>query len=161
MLQIRPIYLWKGCGGRYGPQTFGGHHKEIIISGSSLVAVNVVAASAMVTVRYRPGCQQVIADTLSCIPVEVTSGGEELSNQKVFQLEREKLVGREPPLEIRKYWNFRAVLTVQDGIIYKGDQIAVPMTLRSSFLERLHASHLGYKSTWRRAREVVYWPIHV
>ena len=46
----------------------------------------------------------------------------------------------------------------QDGIIYKGDQIIVPRALRSSFLERLHASHLGYESTWRRAREVVYWP---
>ena len=62
------------------------------------------------------------------------------------------------PLEIRKYWNFHKVLTVQDRIIYKGDQIVVPMAIRSSFLERLHASHLGYESTWRRAREVIYWP---
>ena len=62
------------------------------------------------------------------------------------------------PLEIRKYWNFHEVLTAQDRIIYKGDQIVVPMAIRSSFLARLHASHLGYESTWRRAREVIYWP---
>ena len=53
---------------------------------------------------------------------------------------------KQTPLEIRKYWHFREVLTLQDGIIYKGDQIIVPTMLRSSFLERLnqHASHLGY-----------------
>ena len=47
------------------------------------------------TVRYQPGCQQVIADTLSCLPVEAASDSEELSTQEVFQLKREKLVGRE------------------------------------------------------------------
>ena len=47
---------------------------------------------------------------------------------------------------------------MQDGIIYKGDQIVVPLSLRADYLGRLHASHMGCESTLRRAREVVYWP---
>ena len=44
------------------------------------------------TVMYRPGCQQIIADTLPRLPVEAAPGSDELSTQEVLQLEREKLV---------------------------------------------------------------------
>ena len=46
----------------------------------------------------------------------------------------------------------------QDGIIYKGDQIVVPLSLRADYLSRLHASHMGCESTLHTAREVMYWP---
>ena len=47
------------------------------------------------TVVYWPGCQQVIADTLSHLPVEEVPSRDELSTQEVFQLESENLVCRE------------------------------------------------------------------
>eukprot|EP00731_Ephydatia_muelleri_P025251 Em0017g334a len=65
---------------------------------------------------------------------------------------------REVPIGIRCYWNFRDTLTVSDGVIYKGDQIAVPTSLRETYLGKLHASHLGKESTLRRAKDAVYWP---
>ena len=64
---------------------------------------------------------------------------------------------RQVPTLVRPYWNFRELLVMQDGIIYKGDQIVVPLSLRADYLSRLHASHMGCESTLRRAREVVYW----
>ena len=64
----------------------------------------------------------------------------------------------EVPLEVRSYWNFRDTLTVEDGILYKGEQVVVPTALRPDFLQRLHSSHQGYEATLRRARDAVYWP---
>ena len=57
-----------------------------------------------------------------------------------------------------KYWNFREVLTTQDGVIYKSGQVVVPSSLREEFLRCLHSSHQGQESTFRRATDVVYWP---
>lgn len=65
---------------------------------------------------------------------------------------------REVPPVARKYWTFRETLVMQDGIIYKGDQVVVPESLRADYLRRLHSSHLDSESTLRRARDAVYWP---
>ena len=45
---------------------------------------------------------------------------------------------RQVPTLVRPYWNFRELLVMQDGIIYKGDQIVVPLSLRADYLSRLH-----------------------
>ena len=65
---------------------------------------------------------------------------------------------RELPEAVRKYWNFRELLVVRDGVIFKGDQVVVPEGLRENYLQKLHASHMGSESTLRRARDAVYWP---
>ena len=62
------------------------------------------------------------------------------------------------PEMVRKYWTFRELLVVQDGIIYKGKQVIIPVALRTDYLRCLHTSHMGSESTIRRAREAVYWP---
>eukprot|EP00731_Ephydatia_muelleri_P009993 Em0005g579a len=61
-------------------------------------------------------------------------------------------------LPLRPYRNVRDLLTVQDGVIYKGGQVVVPLELRGQILQRLHMSHQGTESTLRRARDSVYWP---
>ena len=58
---------------------------------------------------------------------------------------------RQVPAAVRPYWNFRELLVMQDGIIYKGDQIVVPLSLRAEYLGHLHASHMGFESTLRWA----------
>ena len=65
---------------------------------------------------------------------------------------------REVSALVRPYWNFLDTMVVQDGIVYKGSQLVVPMSLRSDYLKQLHSSHLGSESTLRRARDAVYWP---
>ncbi len=49
-------------------------------------------------------------------------------------------------------------LSVEDDIIYKGEQIIVPRSLRAEVKRKLHAAHLGYDSMMRRARGTIYWP---
>ena len=47
---------------------------------------------------------------------------------------------------------------LQDGMIYKGDQMVVPLPLRADYLDHLHVNHMGFESTLLRACEVVHWP---
>ena len=60
--------------------------------------------------------------------------------------------------QIQEYWNFRNELSVADGIVVKGDRLAIPQSLRPTMLQILHSSHLGVESCLRRAREVLFWP---
>ena len=61
-----------------------------------------------------------------------------------------------PPVKVFK--QIKDSLSIEDGIIYKGEQIIVPRLLRAEVKQKLHAAHLGYDSMIRRARSSVYWP---
>jgi hypothetical protein len=64
----------------------------------------------------------------------------------------------ETPLSVREYWDSRDMLSVTDGIVYKGMRIVIPPGLRSHTLKLIHESHLGIVKCKQRAREVMYWP---
>ena len=49
-------------------------------------------------------------------------------------------------------------LSFSDGILYRGDCIIVPVTLRKSLTEKLHQAHMGVESTLRRAGISLWWP---
>ena len=92
---------------------------------------------------------------------EVQNAAAEDEEQKVLQ----KLVvqgwpdrWKEVPTLGWKYWNFRESLGLQDGILYKGEQIVVLRSLRADYLQRLHTGHMGREPRLRRAKDVVYWP---
>ena len=59
---------------------------------------------------------------------------------------------------ILPYLTFHQHLSVDDGLVLKGQRIVIPQSLRSRVLTDLHASHQGLNRTLRRARHVVYWP---
>ena len=62
------------------------------------------------------------------------------------------------PHEIKSYFSCRADITVQNGLLFKGERIIVPSQLRKEMMEKIHSSHLGIEGCLRRAREVFYWP---
>ena len=62
------------------------------------------------------------------------------------------------PAGIKNYFNFRDELTVQNGLIYKGERLVVPPHARQNMITKVHASHIGLQSYLRRAREALYWP---
>ena len=49
-------------------------------------------------------------------------------------------------------------ISIENDILYKGEQAIIPLSLRPTIKEKLHAAHLGYDSMMRRVRSTVYWP---
>ena len=62
------------------------------------------------------------------------------------------------PVKVRDYFPFRDELTMQNGLIFKGERLVVPTSLREEMTEKLHSSHIGIQGCLRRARKTLYWP---
>ena len=60
--------------------------------------------------------------------------------------------------EILPYFPVRDELSVQHGLIFRGERIIIPATLHATLKEKIHSSHLGVEGCLRRARESIYWP---
>jgi hypothetical protein len=60
------------------------------------------------------------------------------------------------PKPIHLYYTFREELTFQDGIIFKGERIVVPQSVRNDMLSRIHNGHVGIQGCLRRAKESLY-----
>jgi transposase InsO family protein len=62
------------------------------------------------------------------------------------------------PHGVHKYWNLRNDITEEAGVLFFGDRIIVPPSLRQEMLSLIHESHLGENKCKARARLVMYWP---
>lgn len=60
---------------------------------------------------------------------------------------------------IRKYWTYRDELSMNDGLIFKGERVMIPLVLRGMVIEKLHYAHQGVQSCIRKARDTVFWPL--
>ena len=49
-------------------------------------------------------------------------------------------------------------LSVDNGIIIKGDRLVIPQSMWEELLAILHTGHLGMEKTKLKARSSVYWP---
>lgn len=65
---------------------------------------------------------------------------------------------KDTPRDIMHYYSFQEELSVQDGIIFRGERAVIPHSLQRDIIRQIHSSHLGVESCLRRARECVYWP---
>ena len=136
------------------------------------------------TIRYRPGSEMMLPDTLSrtrALPdseieldVAISHLNVSLSRQDIWrqatqsdpllrELTRMILDGwpddiQQIPRALRPYWNHRSILAVEDGLIVKGEAIVVPETEREYSLQQLHAGHQGITKTRLLARDVTWWP---
>ena len=66
---------------------------------------------------------------------------------------------RRLPMDVHPFWSCKDQLSFSDGIVYRGDRIVVPATLRKSLTEKLHQAHMGVESSLRRARTSLWWPV--
>uniref|UniRef100_A0A914DXM4 RNA-directed DNA polymerase n=1 Tax=Acrobeloides nanus TaxID=290746 RepID=A0A914DXM4_9BILA len=60
-----------------------------------------------------------------------------------------------------KLYNYQTVkkqLSIQNGLIFRGDQIVIPVTLRERMLKSLHSVHIGSKKMILNARNLCWWP---
>ncbi|KAK3538868.1 hypothetical protein QTP86_018772 [Hemibagrus guttatus] len=61
-------------------------------------------------------------------------------------------------MSVSEFWNHRNELSYLHGMIFKGDKIVIPTSLRPTMLSRIHASHLGIEKCKQRARDIMFWP---
>ena len=59
---------------------------------------------------------------------------------------------------IKPYLPVASELTLQGGLLVRGNRIVIPTSLRLDILERLHSGHQGISKCRERARQSVWWP---
>ncbi|XP_060073561.1 uncharacterized protein K02A2.6-like [Ylistrum balloti] len=58
---------------------------------------------------------------------------------------------------LQEFWKLRNELTINEGIVLKGERIVIPESLQDEILSDLHVGHFGIEKTKLRARSIVYW----
>ena len=62
------------------------------------------------------------------------------------------------PQILQPYWTFREELTVEDGLILKGNRISIPAKKYEAVQKVIHEGHLGFNKCKLHAKGTVYWP---
>ena len=62
------------------------------------------------------------------------------------------------PCLARHFWSLRDELTIEDGVLMKGNCICIPPELHDRTLYDLHDSHQGIEKMGHIARANIYWP---
>ena len=65
---------------------------------------------------------------------------------------------KDTPRQLQPYFDLRADLITEGELVFRGQQVVVPMAMRKEMMERTHASHIGIGGCLRKAREMPYWP---
>ncbi|KAG1670042.1 hypothetical protein GQR58_017161 [Nymphon striatum] len=94
---------------------------------------------------------------------KITELSEHAKRDPIFNLLKETIVAGWPnrlselPKEIRSYWHYRDQLSIDDGLVLKGQQVIIPASFQNAILQKLHTAHLGSDKTKLLAKECVYW----
>ena len=105
-----------------------------------------------------------VTRTLPASPTRLQQIREETANDPTLSALRDAIYKGWPdkrekcPVVLHEYWNFREKLTIEDGLILKGDRIVVPTSLQKEILSIIHQGHLGQEKCLLRARTSVFWP---
>ena len=76
-------------------------------------------------------------------------------DQSLRELSETILVGwpenkDDAPAMTHPYFSMRDELTVQDGLVFKGNLVVIPRSLRADMKMKIHSSHLGIKACLQR-----------
>ena len=59
---------------------------------------------------------------------------------------------------ISPFWKYRSELVADDKLITRGSAVFIPRRLRGEMLKLAHASHYSFLTSWKRARDCIFWP---
>ena len=137
-----------------------------------------------VTIRYKPGKEMLLADAMSRLnPMKSPGTVESVMKVNFVNFSENRLTilrqatrddpemaalqriiadgwperQRDVAQPLRKYWSYRDELSIEDGIIIKGDRIVVPQACRRDILNTIHEGHLGITKCQLRAKTSVFW----
>ena len=105
-----------------------------------------------------------VTQHLPATPERVSELHEATADDPILQRLR-PLVSNEWPVhrsslapELSTYWPLRGEIHEEDGILFAGEKLLVPVSMRSDLLMRLHEGHAGAEKFRARAAEIMYWP---
>ena len=137
------------------------------------------------TLIYKPGKEMTLADRLSRFPSNKENTPIELYQNiqhLTFTSNRINIIRgsikRDPSLSTvyrltlngwpdkisqvpriaRQFWGARDELSIEEGLLMKGNHICIPPELYDRSLHELHEMHLGIEKMQHRTRATVYWP---
>ena len=59
---------------------------------------------------------------------------------------------------IRPYYSVLSEISVQNGLLMRGNRIIIPSEMRLQMLDKIHQGHQGIEKCRRKARVSVWWP---
>ena len=65
------------------------------------------------------------------------------------------------PEAVKPYWLVQNDLTEYEGIVFKGQQVIVPVALRKATISGIHDGHFGIGKCTGGAKTTVYWPGYI
>ena len=136
------------------------------------------------TIKYKPGTEMLLADPMSRLnhlPCEESLDLQKVclvcfSDEKLNALKRDTSSDPElSPLReiiysgwpgkqkqvavpLRKYWAYWDELSIENGLVLKGERVIIPESQRDDILEKIHQAHQGVAKCQLRAKSCVFWP---
>ena len=137
-----------------------------------------------VTIKYSPGKEMLVADALSRyspligpeVALDIAIHHVHIMPEKKLEFQRtiqddpllhtlaDTIVAGWPedikdiPKALCPYHNHHDVMTVEDGLILKGEALIIPPLEREKILHAIHEGHMGITKCQYHARQCVYWP---
>ena len=62
------------------------------------------------------------------------------------------------PPAVQPYYDERSELIESQGLVFRGEQLVVPLSLWKDMLSQLHSIYIGIGGCVHHAREILYWP---
>ncbi|XP_052809638.1 uncharacterized protein K02A2.6-like [Mya arenaria] len=59
---------------------------------------------------------------------------------------------------VHEFFNHRDELSVADDLIFRGQTLIIPKSLRQHMIEQVHLGHMGTDKSLQRAKDVMFWP---
>lgn len=59
---------------------------------------------------------------------------------------------------LQRFWPMRGEMTVDDGLLLRGNRIVVPQQLQKETLAKIHSGHQGMRKCQQRISTAVWWP---
>ena len=137
-----------------------------------------------VTIKYHPGKEMLVADTLSRyfplvgleVALDIAIHHVHITPEK--KLEFQSTIQDDPllciltdtivegwpedikdiPKALCPYHNHHGVMTVEDGLILKGEALIIPPLEKEKILQAIYEGHMGITKCQYHARQCVYWP---
>lgn len=62
------------------------------------------------------------------------------------------------PELVQEFYNHRDELSVADDLIFRGQTLIIPKSLRQHMIDQVHLGHMGTDKSLQRAKDVMFWP---